>query len=122
VLSAHSKSRNVSKLLLKELSIAARDDVDNVLRVRREGFKTLEEDGRRKRRRGVLDDRGKSTVVVEHEETLAGGLVLLEDDLLVERRGVLRSVLALLRLEELEDVHVSPDRSSLGGDGAVKGL
>jgi hypothetical protein len=122
MLSAHSESRNVSKLLIEELSIATRDDVDDVLRVGSENLEALEERGRGSGRRGVLDDRSEGTVVVEHEETLASGLVLGEDDRLIERRGVLRSVLALLRLEKLEDIHVSPDGGGLGGDGAVEGL
>lgn len=114
MLGRHSKVVDVSEVLLKESSVATRDDVDNVLRVGGENGESLEKALGGDGGAGILYDGSEGAVcereddqlqalsaewakrtVVEEQETLASVLVASNELLLLEGRGVLRGLLAL---------------------------
>jgi hypothetical protein len=120
VLGRHSEIRDMTEVLFEERAVAARDDVDNVSRVGSENLERLEQALGGRRGRWVLDDRSEGAVVVEHEEATLGRRVLGDDGLFIEQGSVLRGLLALQRLEQLEDVGVGPNRRGLALDGPVQ--
>ena len=105
VLSRHSETLDMSKMLLQERLVTPGDDVHDILRILGETSERLERRLRGNRHARHLDDRRKCTVVVEQEQPLLRREVMFLELALGDERGLARQVdLAELLKEELREV------------------